>query len=85
MPIHDSAMTRRYFVESRIAGTQATLIGQEAHHLLHVMRGKPGDEVVLFDGSSADVIAVPPANVVGGEIRASLPALSATMLVCEKG
>jgi hypothetical protein len=38
-----------------------------------------------FDGSSADVIAVPPPNVVGGELRASLPALSATMLVCEKG
>ncbi len=38
-----------------------------------------------FDGTSAEVVAVPPANVVGGEIRASLPALSATMLVCEKG
>ena len=38
-----------------------------------------------FDATSSEVIAVPPANVAGGEIRASLPALSATMLVCEKG
>jgi hypothetical protein len=36
-----------------------------------------------FDATSAEVVAVPPANVVGGELRASLPALSATMLVCE--
>jgi 16S rRNA (uracil1498-N3)-methyltransferase len=44
-------MTHRYFVDNPIAGENATLTGPEAHHLLHVMRAKPGDEVILFDGS----------------------------------
>lgn len=44
-------MTHRYFVDRPIATEQATLTGPEAHHLLHVMRAKRGDEVVLFDGS----------------------------------
>ena len=44
-------MTQRYFVDNPIAGENVTLTGAEAHHLLHVMRAKPGDEVVLFDGS----------------------------------
>ncbi len=44
-------MTRRYFVDNRITGETATLSGPEAHHLLHVMRANPGDEIILFDGS----------------------------------
>jgi len=44
-------MSRRYFVDAPISGDSAQLTGPEAHHLLHVMRAKPGDEVVLFDGS----------------------------------
>ncbi len=44
-------MTQRYFVENPIYEGQAVLTDAEAHHLLHVMRAKPGDEVVLFDGS----------------------------------
>lgn len=43
-------MTHRYFVDRQITEETATLTGPEAHHLLHVMRAKPGDEVVLFDG-----------------------------------
>lgn len=46
-------MADRYFVESPILGEHASLTGAEAHHLLHVMRAKPGLEVVLFDGSGA--------------------------------
>ncbi len=38
-----------------------------------------------FDGSSADVRPVPPAQVVGGELKATVPALSATLFVCDKG
>lgn len=44
-------MTHRYFVDRPIVQETATLTGPEAHHLLHVMRAKPGDEVVLFDNS----------------------------------
>lgn len=44
-------MSHRYFVDRPITQEAATLTGPEAHHLLHVMRAKPGDEVVLFDNS----------------------------------
>lgn len=47
-------MADRYFVEQPIAARQARLLTTEAHHLAHVMRAKPGDEVVLFDGSGAE-------------------------------
>lgn len=43
-------MTARYFVEQPIDSNKVVLATTEAHHLLHVMRGKPGDEVTLFDG-----------------------------------
>ncbi len=47
-------MSRRFFVDSPIEGEQVTLEDAEAHHLLHVLRGKPGDEIVLFDDSGAE-------------------------------
>lgn len=50
-------MTDRYFAHTPISGGKATLVGPEAHHLIHVMRAKPGDRVVLFDGSGAEFTA----------------------------
>ena len=50
-------MADRYFVESPISGPTARLAGAEAHHLLHVMRSKPGDRVTLFDGSGSEFAA----------------------------
>ncbi|HWB10399.1 MAG TPA: 16S rRNA (uracil(1498)-N(3))-methyltransferase [Pirellulales bacterium] len=47
-------MPDRYFVAEPIAGDSARLADEEAHHLAHVMRAKPGLEVVLFDGSGAE-------------------------------
>jgi 16S rRNA (uracil1498-N3)-methyltransferase len=44
----------RYFVETPITADHVLLGGGEAHHLIHVMRAKPGVEVVLFDGSGAE-------------------------------
>lgn len=44
-------MTNRYFVAGPIGSERAVIDGPEAHHLLHVMRSKVGDQVVLFDGS----------------------------------
>ena len=43
-------MKDRYYSEAPLSGESATLSGSEAHHLLHVMRAKPGLEVTLFDG-----------------------------------
>jgi 16S rRNA (uracil1498-N3)-methyltransferase len=47
-------MAERFFVDRPIAGDRAVLDGPEAHHLIHVMRARPGTRVVLFDGSGAE-------------------------------
>lgn len=44
-------MADRYFISSPITGGRARLIDDEARHLTQVMRAKPGDEIVVFDGS----------------------------------
>jgi len=50
-------MADRYFVDSPLAGSRAVLTDAEAHHLGHVLRARPGDEVSLFDGSGAEFLA----------------------------
>lgn len=50
-------MTARYYVSAPIEGALTRLEGAEAHHLLHVMRGKPGDQVTLFDGGGCEFLA----------------------------
>ncbi len=48
-------MSQRFFVASPIDGAASVqLIGQEAQHLGRVMRAKPGDEVIVFDGCGAE-------------------------------
>lgn len=55
-------MSRRYFLETPIADSIATLSGDEAKHLAKVLRGAPGDEVTLFAGDgiehSAEIVEV---------------------------
>lgn len=42
---------RRFFIEPQnINDTKGLLTGSEAHHLINVLRAKPGREVELFDG-----------------------------------
>jgi 16S rRNA (uracil1498-N3)-methyltransferase len=50
-------MSERFFVDDPISGDRAALDGPEAHHLIHVMRAKPGSQVILFDGSGAEFLA----------------------------
>lgn len=50
-------MPDRYFSAEPIQGTTATLAGNEAHHLLHVMRAKPGLELIVFDGQGGEYAA----------------------------
>ena len=50
-------MTDRYFTAPPIKGNAAVLDGPEAHHAIHVKRAKPGDQIVLFDGSGAEFTA----------------------------
>lgn len=47
-------MSQRYFSESAITTDTAELAGNEAHHLLHVMRAKVGTELIVFDGQGAE-------------------------------
>jgi 16S rRNA (uracil1498-N3)-methyltransferase len=47
-------MSDRFFSETPITGERATLDGPEAHHLLHVMRGRVGDRVTAFDDNGAE-------------------------------
>jgi 16S rRNA (uracil1498-N3)-methyltransferase len=47
-------MTARFYSATPIHEDRATLDGDEAHHLLHVMRLGPRDRVVLFDGSGVE-------------------------------
>jgi 16S rRNA (uracil1498-N3)-methyltransferase len=44
-------MSDRFYSTVPITTEHATLDGPEAHHLLHVMRAKVGDCIVVFDGS----------------------------------
>ena len=47
-------MSQRFYSDRPISGETVTLTGAEAHHLLHVLRGQPGQAVVLFDGSGRE-------------------------------
>jgi 16S rRNA (uracil1498-N3)-methyltransferase len=47
-------MKRRYFLNVSVSQPAVTLRGEEAHHLLHVLRAAPGSRVTLFDGSGAE-------------------------------
>jgi len=50
-------MTARYFSAEPIQGDHIVLGGDEAHHVLHVMRAGEGDRVTLFDGSGWEFAA----------------------------
>lgn len=51
-------MSHRFFLDSEIREGRTKLAGDQAHHAIHVMRSKVGDEVVLFDGKGAEHNAV---------------------------
>lgn len=50
-------MSHRFYCNKTIRDDRVNLDGQEAHHLLHVLRCRVGDVVTLFDGSGAEVTA----------------------------
>lgn len=42
---------QRYFIESEQFGERSvTITGEDAHHIVKVMRSKPGDKVIVSDG-----------------------------------
>lgn len=44
-------MSERFFLAAAPIGKRAVLTGDEARHLSRVLRGQPGDEVVVFAGT----------------------------------
>lgn len=48
-------MSHRFFYEGSLAADLLLLEGSEAHHLLHVLRMRAGDEVLLFNGTGVEV------------------------------
>jgi 16S rRNA (uracil1498-N3)-methyltransferase len=50
-------MSERFYLAERIDGRSAVLQGEEARHLAAVMRARPGDRVVLFDGHGLEFTA----------------------------
>lgn len=50
-------MPDRYYSAETIDDSTVTLAGSEAHHLLHVMRAKPGFELIVFDGQGGEFVA----------------------------
>ena len=50
-------MPDRYFSAQPIDGPTVVLEGSQAHHLLHVMRAKPGLELIVFDGRGGQFVA----------------------------
>ncbi len=50
-------MRRRFFVSGPLGAGPLRLSGPEAHHLIHVLRIAPGQQIVLFDGSGFEAVA----------------------------
>ena len=56
---------RRFFVDQPIEIGQLEIVGPTAHHVANVLRGKPGDQIFLFNGQGGEWIA----NIVETEKR----------------
>jgi 16S rRNA (uracil1498-N3)-methyltransferase len=52
----DTAVSRFYVPEGSVKGDAIEVSGDEAHHILDVMRLKRSDEVVAFDGSGMEYV-----------------------------
>lgn len=50
-------MSDRFFVAHPIETDEIILTGPEAHHLIHVMRACPGQQIVIFDGQGHEAVA----------------------------
>lgn len=51
-------MSSRYFLRQPLTVGLVELEAAEAHHLGHVMRAQPGEEILLFDGQGHEAVAI---------------------------
>ena len=47
---HNEFMAERFYLSQPVSDGTVTLADDQAHHVARVMRAKPGDQIVLFDG-----------------------------------
>jgi 16S rRNA (uracil1498-N3)-methyltransferase len=59
--------TQRLFVDSPLAEGEIRLGKEQTHYLLNVMRARPGDAVLLFDGRSGEWLA----RIVGADRKSA--------------
>ena len=57
-PLDALMRERRFLIPDIPTEGEVVIAGAEAHHLLHVLRLRPDDEVVLFDGQGKEFEAV---------------------------
>ena len=50
-------MSSRFYTADSIQNDRVGLVEEQAHHLLHVLRIKAGQEVTVFDGSGTEATA----------------------------
>ena len=49
---------RRFFTDKKLTvGTEIVLDGEEAKHIMTVLRMKPGDELLLINGTGREMTA----------------------------
>jgi len=49
---------QRYFLQpEQLTGDRVTITGDDAHHLIKVMRAEPGDEIICTNGLDREVLA----------------------------
>lgn len=51
--LHEPTLGRQFLLRQPPVDGRATIEGRELHHLARVLRARPGDEVVVFDGQGA--------------------------------
>lgn len=51
-------MSRFYVPTGSVSGGVITILGEEAHHIIDVMRLKVSDEIVAFDGTGKEYVGV---------------------------
>jgi 16S rRNA (uracil1498-N3)-methyltransferase len=57
MTLGSRTLLRRFFSETPLASGAVWLEGDEAQHLLKILRARQGDEVLLFDGRGGEWVA----------------------------
>lgn len=82
--------TRLFIEPERLTSDRAVLTGSAYHHLCHVLRFKPGDELIVFDGAGRECFGVlelyqgetAVVRILGDSVTSAESALDMTIAPC---